>query len=116
VFPQTSFIHSDLFYYYFVFQVGCSSQCSDFFSSSKDAQNQVVARRSFFRCSTVQLHWSKGSTGLLVLAQADVDKTNQSYYGETMLNYLTTDRAFEGIVPLSKYLGFDETVPFVSSC
>jgi hypothetical protein len=45
-----------------------------------------------------------------------VDKTNQSYYGETKLNYLTTDRAFEGIVPLSKYLGFDETVPFVSSC
>ncbi|RLM78151.1 eukaryotic translation initiation factor 2A [Panicum miliaceum] len=72
------------------------------FSSNKDAQNQAVARRSFFRCSTVQLHWNKGSTGLLVLAQADVDKTNQSYYGETKLNYLTTDRAFEGIVPLKK--------------
>jgi len=72
------------------------------FSCNKDAQNQVVARRSFFRCSTVQLHWNKGSTGLLVLAQADVDKTNQSYYGETKLNYLTTDRAFEGIVPLKK--------------
>ncbi|CAN6273399.1 unnamed protein product [Urochloa humidicola] len=72
------------------------------FSCNKDAQNQAVARRSFFRCSTVQLHWNKGSTGLLVLAQADVDKTNQSYYGETKLNYLTTDRAFEGIVPLKK--------------
>ncbi|OEL24831.1 Eukaryotic translation initiation factor 2A [Dichanthelium oligosanthes] len=76
------------------------------FSCNKDAQNQAVARRSFFRCSTVQLHWNKGSTGLLVLAQADVDKTNQSYYGETKLNYLTTDRAFEGIVPLSKLLLF----------
>ncbi|RLN07204.1 eukaryotic translation initiation factor 2A [Panicum miliaceum] len=72
------------------------------FSCNKDAQNQAVARRSFFRCTTVQLHWNKGSTGLLVLAQADVDKTNQSYYGETKLNYLTTDRAFEGIVPLKK--------------
>lgn len=72
------------------------------FSCNKDAQNQVVARRSFFRCSTVQLQWNKGSTGLLILAQADVDKTNQSYYGETKLNYLTTDRAFEGIVPLKK--------------
>uniref|UniRef100_A0A0E0K253 Translation initiation factor beta propellor-like domain-containing protein n=1 Tax=Oryza punctata TaxID=4537 RepID=A0A0E0K253_ORYPU len=70
------------------------------FSCDKDAQGQAVARRSFFRCSTVQFHWNKGSTGLLVLAQADVDKTNQSYYGETKLNYLTTDRAFEGIVPL----------------
>uniref|UniRef100_A0A0D3F7D4 Translation initiation factor beta propellor-like domain-containing protein n=1 Tax=Oryza barthii TaxID=65489 RepID=A0A0D3F7D4_9ORYZ len=70
------------------------------FSCDKDAQDQAVARRSFFRCSTVQFHWNKGSTGLLVVAQADVDKTNQSYYGETKLNYLTTDRAFEGIVPL----------------
>nr|BAD19332.1 putative eukaryotic translation initiation factor 2A [Oryza sativa Japonica Group] len=72
------------------------------FSCDKDAQGQAVARRSFFRCSTVQFHWNKGSTGLLVVAQADVDKTNQSYYGETKLNYLTTDRAFEGIVPLKK--------------
>ncbi|XP_047082016.1 eukaryotic translation initiation factor 2A-like [Lolium rigidum] len=72
------------------------------FSCDKDAQNQVVARRSFFRCSTVQFHWNKGSTGLLIVSQADVDKTNQSYYGETKLHYLTTDRAFEGIVPLKK--------------
>uniref|UniRef100_M8B8F7 Eukaryotic translation initiation factor 2A n=1 Tax=Aegilops tauschii TaxID=37682 RepID=M8B8F7_AEGTA len=74
------------------------------FSCDKDAQNQVVARRSFFRCSTVQFHWNKGSTGLLIVSQADVDKTNQSYYGETKLHYLTTDRAFEGIVPLKKKL------------
>lgn len=33
-----------------------------------------------------------------------MDKTNQSYYGETKLHYLTTDRAFEGAVPLSKFL------------
>uniref|UniRef100_A0ACD5YVW3 Uncharacterized protein n=1 Tax=Avena sativa TaxID=4498 RepID=A0ACD5YVW3_AVESA len=72
------------------------------FSCDKDAQNQVVARRSFFRCSTVQFHWNKGSTGLLIVSQADVDKTNQSYYGETKLHYLTTDRAFEGAVPLKK--------------
>ncbi|KQK00250.1 eukaryotic translation initiation factor 2A [Brachypodium distachyon] len=72
------------------------------FSCDKDAQNQVIARRSFFRCSTVQFHWNKGSTGLLVVSQADVDKTNQSYYGETKLHYLTTDRAFEGTVPLKK--------------
>jgi hypothetical protein len=43
-----------------------------------------------------------------------VDKTNQSYYGETKLNYLTTDRAFEGIVPLSKFLGFDNIYPLIS--
>ena len=48
----------------------------------------------------MQLHWNKGSTGLLAVAQADVDKTNQSYYGESKLSYLTTDGAREGLVPL----------------
>ena len=77
---------------------------------------KLLLAGAFFRCSTVQLHWNKGSTGLLVLSQADVDKTNQSYYGETKLNYLTTDRAFEGIVPLSKFLllRFDKIFPLIS--
>uniref|UniRef100_A0A0E0K252 Translation initiation factor beta propellor-like domain-containing protein n=1 Tax=Oryza punctata TaxID=4537 RepID=A0A0E0K252_ORYPU len=56
--------------------------------------------RSFLVTRMHRVKLLHGSTGLLVLAQADVDKTNQSYYGETKLNYLTTDRAFEGIVPL----------------
>lgn len=72
------------------------------FACDKDAQAQPVARRSFFRCSTVQLSWNNGSTGLLAVAQSDVDKTNQSYYGESKLNYLTTDGAHEGLVPLRK--------------
>ncbi|KAF6161249.1 hypothetical protein GIB67_009136 [Kingdonia uniflora] len=72
------------------------------FACAKDAQGQVVARRSFFRCSTVQLSWNLGSTGLLAVAQSDVDKTNQSYYGESKLYYLTTDGKHEGLVPLRK--------------
>lgn len=67
-----------------------------------DSQVQPIARRSFFRCSTVQLNWNNGSTGLLIVVQADVDKTNQSYYGESKLNYLTTDGVHEGLVPLRK--------------
>lgn len=72
------------------------------FACGSDVSSQPLARRSFFRCSTVQLHWNYGSTGLLAVAQADVDKTNQSYYGESKLNYLTTDGAHEGLVPLRK--------------
>ncbi|PRQ49591.1 putative transcription factor WD40-like family [Rosa chinensis] len=72
------------------------------FATGKDLQSQPVARRSFFRCSSVQLNWNNGSTGLLVVAQSDVDKTNQSYYGESKLNYLTTDGTHEGLVPLRK--------------
>ncbi|KAI4324359.1 hypothetical protein L6164_023907 [Bauhinia variegata] len=72
------------------------------FSCGKDSQSQPIARRSFFRCSTVQLRWNHGSTGLLVAAHSDVDKTNQSYYGESKLCYLTTDGSHEGLVPLRK--------------
>ncbi|PKI33569.1 eukaryotic translation initiation factor 2A isoform X2 [Punica granatum] len=72
------------------------------FACAKDLQSQPLARRSFFRCSSVQLSWNNGSTGLLVVVQSDVDKTNQSYYGESKLNYLTTDGTHEGLVPLRK--------------
>nr|CAN83983.1 hypothetical protein VITISV_001098 [Vitis vinifera] len=72
------------------------------FACGENSMSQPVARRSFFRCSTVQLSWNRGSTGLLVLVQADVDKTNQSYFGESKMNYLTTNGTHEGLVPLSK--------------
>lgn len=52
----------------------------------------------------MQLSWNCGSTGLLVVAQSDVDKTNQSYYGESKLNYLTTDGSHAGLVPLRMFL------------
>ena len=73
------------------------------FTCGQDPQNQPVARKSFFRSSTVQLSWNQGSTGLLVVVQSDVDKTNQSYYGESKLNYLTTDGSYEGLVPLRMF-------------
>ncbi|KAH9300319.1 hypothetical protein KI387_011902 [Taxus chinensis] len=72
------------------------------FEREKLDQAQPVARRSFFKCSTAQLIWNRGSTGLLVIAQSDVDKSNQSYYGESRLHYLTTDGSHEGMVPLRK--------------
>ncbi|XWS35331.1 hypothetical protein CRYUN_Cryun21dG0116800 [Craigia yunnanensis] len=72
------------------------------YACGKELQSQPLARRSFFRCSSVQLNWNHGSTGLLVVVQSDVDKTNQSYYGESKLNYLTTDGTHEGLVPLRK--------------
>ncbi|KAF9615161.1 hypothetical protein IFM89_022222 [Coptis chinensis] len=76
------------------------SYVAAFVAESKDEQAQFVAFDGVFRCSTVQMSWNYGSSGLLVVAQSDVDKTNQSYYGESKLNYLTTDGAHEGLVPL----------------
>jgi translation initiation factor 2A len=72
------------------------------FGCGEELQSQPSARRSFFRCSSVQFSWNHGSTGLLVVVQSDVDKTNQSYYGETKLHYLTIDGTHEGLVPLRK--------------
>ena len=56
-----------------------------------------------FRSSSVQLSWNCGSTGLLFLVQSDADKTNHGYYGESKLNYLTTDGSYEGLVPLRTF-------------
>eukprot|EP00271_Cylindrocystis_brebissonii_P005728 TRINITY_DN17941_c0_g1_i1.p1 TRINITY_DN17941_c0_g1~~TRINITY_DN17941_c0_g1_i1.p1 ORF type:complete len:626 (+),score=122.31 TRINITY_DN17941_c0_g1_i1:276-2153(+) len=60
------------------------------------------ARRSFYKANTVKLIWNHGSTGVLALAHSDVDKTNQSYYGDSSLHYLASDGTFEGAVPLGK--------------
>lgn len=76
------------------------------FACGKDSRTEPVARRSFFRCSTVQMNWNYGSSGLLVVVHGDVDKTNQSYYGESKLNYLTTDGTHEGLVPLRRFKRF----------
>ncbi|KAK6914716.1 Translation initiation factor, beta propellor-like domain [Dillenia turbinata] len=76
------------------------------FACAKDSQSQPLARRSFFRCSTVQLAWNSESTGVLVVVQSDVDKSNQSYYGESKLNYLTTDGTHEGLVKKDPYMIF----------
>ncbi|GBG91863.1 hypothetical protein CBR_g53754 [Chara braunii] len=72
------------------------------FQTSAVGQGQPVARRSFFRSSTVQFHWNKGSSGVLIVAQSDVDKTNKSYYGESSLHFLASDGSYDGAVPLSK--------------
>ncbi|CAN6802148.1 unnamed protein product [Brassica oleracea] len=84
----------------FVPEVKGSPGSVQIFGCGKEAESQPSARRSFFRCSSVQFRWNHGSTGLLVVVQSDVDKTNKSYYGETKLHYLTVDGTHEGLVPL----------------
>lgn len=62
----------------------------------------ALARRSFYKASSVRMVWNRGTTAVLVLVQSDVDKSNQSYYGEATLHFLACDGSFEGTVPLSK--------------
>ena len=49
-----------------------------------------------------QLMWNATGTAVLALTTADVDATNQSYYGEQKLYWLAADGSEEQAVPLPK--------------
>jgi len=75
--------------------------CGSDFSSEKSSPNpQPTARRSFFRSSSAKLMWNAPGDALLACAFSDVDKTNQSYYGEQSLHYLSADGQREQLVEL----------------
>ena len=85
----------------------------------REKVSESTARRSFYKSSSARLLWNRGSTGLLVLAQSDVDKTNQSYYGEARLHFLTSNGSHEGSVPLSESCDSNRLVmsfPFMHAC
>ena len=67
-----------------------------------------IARRSFFRANSARFYWSPTGSAVLVLTAADVDATNQSYYGEQKLYFFCTassgssSTATDMAVPLPK--------------
>jgi len=61
-----------------------------------------VSQKTFFKGDKVQLKWNNQGTSLLVLAQTDVDRSNKSYYGETMLYLLGMTGAFDARITLDK--------------
>jgi len=66
------------------------------------SEQPPLARRSFFRATFCRFRWNCDGTAVLALATADVDATNQSYYGESSLHFLRADGEAEGSVPLPK--------------
>ncbi|KAJ2892438.1 putative eukaryotic translation initiation factor 2a protein [Zalerion maritima] len=61
-----------------------------------------TSQKTFFKGDKVQLKWNSQGTSLLVLAQTDVDKSNKSYYGETMLYLLSVNESFDARISLDK--------------
>ncbi|KAL1890573.1 hypothetical protein Cpir12675_005325 [Ceratocystis pirilliformis] len=61
-----------------------------------------VSQKTFFKSDKVKLSWNKNGSGILVLAQTEVDKTNKSYYGESTLYLLSSTGGYEGRVSLDK--------------
>lgn len=64
--------------------------------------NSPVSQKSFFKGDKVQLKWNNAGTALIVLAQTEVDKSNQSYYGETTLYLLSVAGDFDSRIDLDK--------------
>jgi translation initiation factor 2A len=81
-----------------------SVQVYDMEESFKESGNketpQPTARRSFYRSSRAKLMWNASGYALLAWAFSDVDKTNQNYFGEQSLHYLSSDGEREQLVDL----------------
>ncbi|KIJ32447.1 hypothetical protein M422DRAFT_213804 [Sphaerobolus stellatus SS14] len=61
-----------------------------------------TSQKTFFKADRAQIKWNALGTQVLVLTQTDVDKTNKSYYGETMLYLLSAAGNFDCRVTLDK--------------
>jgi translation initiation factor 2A len=61
-----------------------------------------VSQKTFFKADKVQLKWNTQGSGLIVLAQTDVDKSNKSYYGETTMYLLSAAGGFDARITLDK--------------
>lgn len=49
-----------------------------------------ICNKSFFNADKVEMTWNKQGTAVLVNTSSDVDKSGQSYYGETHMYYMQT--------------------------
>lgn len=61
-----------------------------------------IARKSFFRANSVRFLWNSVGTAVLVIAAADVDATNQSYYGEQKMFFFSADGSKDMAVSMPK--------------
>jgi translation initiation factor 2A len=61
-----------------------------------------VCQKTFFKGDKVQINWNKEGSGVIILAQTDVDKTNKNYYGESTMFLLTTS-GFDSRITLGTF-------------
>ncbi|KAL1740538.1 eukaryotic translation initiation factor eIF2A-domain-containing protein [Schizophyllum fasciatum] len=61
-----------------------------------------TCQKNFFKADRGQIKWNDLGTQVLLLTHTDVDKTNKSYYGETMLYLLSAAGNFDCRVTLDK--------------
>lgn len=62
----------------------------------------AVSQKTFYKGDKVELKWNVLGTSLIVLAQTETDKSNNSYYGETNLYMLSANGGFDSRITLDK--------------
>lgn len=72
------------------------------FTNNKFEQKAV---KSFFKANTATINWSPVGLGVLINAKTFVDKTNESYYGESSLHMMLSDGSFSCSVPFGTNKG-----------
>jgi len=83
-------------------QKGGPGFCKIYVYPKLSAETDAVAVKSFMTADQMEAKWSEADgKSVLILAQADVDKTGASYYGKTQLCYANTD-GDTSMVPLGK--------------
>ena len=77
-------------------QKGGPGFCKLFVSPKFNAESDAVAVKSFMNADRMEAKWS-GVDGksVLILAQAEVDKTGASYYGKTQVKNTTCNILFD---------------------
>lgn len=66
------------------------------------SETEPLAHKSFFRVQEVVYEWAANGSAVLILGSSEIDATNQSYYGESTLMFMRTDRTLQCKVPLDK--------------
>lgn len=65
---------------------------------------RATAQKTFYKADKIALHWHPMGTNLLCVASTDVDKTNQSYYGESNLYFLSATGGGDAKVQLGTFV------------
>lgn len=69
------------------------------------------------QANSVRLYWNSTGTALLAITAADVDVTNQSYYGEQKIHYLAADGTNDCLVPnLKVHIRCDQNMSLHHAC
>lgn len=76
-------------HYIAVYTAGAKGQPSIVKIYKYPNMTDCITNKSFFKADRVKFSWSPSGNSLLLICQADFDKSGKSYYGEQSLNFMS---------------------------